>query len=102
MTKTKTELTGEYMVDMAKKWRDDNPTAWRIMTDMAKQYVVQGRRFSMEKLLQFARYDMVTNGKCDGFKCNNVTRAYLARMMIKENPEFANYMEIRRSKVDGL
>jgi hypothetical protein len=48
------------MKRLAMDWRDKNPVAWRLMTDMALQYVVQGRRFSMEKLLQFARYDMNT------------------------------------------
>lgn len=96
----KTELTGEYMKAMAVKWRDENPVAWRLMTDMARQYVVQGRRFSMEKLLQFARYDMNTNGTSQNFKCNNNTRAYLARMMLEENPGFEKYLDIRKSKVD--
>lgn len=96
----RTELTGEYMVDMAVKWRERNAKAWELMSDMARQYVVQGRRFSMEKLLQFARYDMLTNGYSQGFKVNNNTRAALARMMLKENPEFEKYMDVRKSKVD--
>ena len=100
MTKTKTELTGEYMRLMAVEWRAKNPVAWDLMTDMAKKYVAQGRRFSMEKLFQFARYDMNTNGTSQGFKVNNNTRAALARMMCEENPGFEKYMDIRKSKVD--
>lgn len=96
----KTELTGEYMTQMAVEWRNANAKAWELMTDMGRQYVAQGRRFSMEKLLQFARYDMLTNGYSQGFKVNNSTRAALARMMIKENPGFEKYMETRKSKVD--
>lgn len=99
---TKTELTGEHMKRLSMDWRDKNPVAWRLMTDMALQYVVQGRRFSMEKLLQFARYDMNTNGYSQGFKANNNTRSALARMMIEENPGIEKFMDIRRSKVDGL
>ena len=98
--KSKTELTGEYMIDMARKWREANSYAWSLMTDMGRQYVAQGRRFSMEKLFQFARYDMLTNGYSQGFKVNNNTRAALARMMLKENPEFEPYMDVRKSKVD--
>lgn len=96
----KTELTGEYMTSLARKWREDNPHAWERMTRKALEYVAQGRRFSMEKLLQFARYDMETNGFSQGFKANNNTRAALARMMRDEHPEVRDYMEIRKSKVD--
>lgn len=100
MSKPKTELTGEYMTAKAVEWRDANPEAWQSMTGMARRYVDQGRRFSMEKLFQFARYDMATNGTSDNFKVNNNTRAALARMMLRENPEFAPYMDVRKSKVD--
>ena len=96
----KVGLTGEYMVAKAAAWREANPEAWERMTGMARRYVDQGRRFSMEKLFQHARYDMPTNGTSEGFKVNNNTRAALARMMRDENPEFAPYMDIRKSKVD--
>lgn len=96
----KAELTGEYMTALAIEWREANGKAWELMTDMGRQYVAQGRRFSMEKLLQFARYDMLTNGYSQGFKVNNNTRAALARMMREENPGFEKYMDVRKSKVD--
>ena len=97
---TKTELTGEYMMAQAVKWRKANPEAWRKLVNMALGYVAANRRFSMEKLLQAARYDMQTNGLSDGFKVNNNTRAGLARMMREEHPETKDFLEIRRSKVD--
>ena len=100
MNQPKTELTGEFMLSQAVEWRKANEKAWELMTDMGRQYVAQGRRFSMEKLLQFARYDMLTNGYSQGFKVNNNTRAALARMMLAENPGFEKYMEVRKSKVD--
>lgn len=96
----KTELTGAYMAQMADEWRKANPEAWDRMVGMARDYVAQGRRFSMEKLLQAMRYDMRTNGTSQQFKANNNTRAALARMMLKENPGFDKYMSIRKSKVD--
>lgn len=97
---SKTELTGEYMVLLARKWRKDNPEAWERMVEIGRDYVSQGRRFSMEKLFQIARYDMPTNGTSQSFKVNNNTRAKLARMMRDENPGFDKYMNIRKSKVD--
>lgn len=94
------EMTGDYMVKLAIKWREKNKDAWERMTEIARAYVIQCKRFSMEKLIQHARYDMPTVGFSQGFKTNNNTRAALARMMINENPDFAEYMEIRKSKVD--
>ena len=97
---SKTEMTGEYMMLKAVEWRDANPDAWRHLVGMAKRYADQGRRFSMEKLFQHARYDMATNGHSQGFKVNNNTRASLARMMLDEHPEFKGLMEVMKSKVD--
>lgn len=95
-----TELTGAYMAQMAKQWREDNPEAWRRIVKLATLYAADGRRFSMEKLLQVARYDMMTNGIWGGFKVNNNARAGLARMLLDEHPELSGYMSIRKSKVD--
>ena len=100
MERTKTELTGEYMIAQAVQWREANPEAWDALVRMAKGYAKQGRRFSMERLFQTARYDMATNGHSQGFKVNNNTRAALARMMKAEHPELERYMETRKSKVD--
>lgn len=94
------ELTGAYMAQMAEDWRKANHDAWERMVRMGREYVAQGRRFSMEKLLQAMRYDMATNGTSQQFKANNNTRAALARMMLEENPGFEKYMSIRKSKVD--
>lgn len=100
MSKPKTELTGEYMVMLADKWVEENPAAWGRMTEIAKGYWLEGRRFSMEKLFQHARYDMATNGTSQNFKVNNSTRAALARRMVREHPEFDKLIERRKSKVD--
>lgn len=97
---TKAELTGEHMAQMARDWRAANPEAWELMTAKGEEFAARRRRFSMETLFQFARYDMATNGFSQGFKVNNNTRAALARMMRDENPEFAPFMDIRKSKVD--
>lgn len=97
---SKKELTGEYMLQMAVEWRANNADAWNRMVAIARDYVAQGRRFSMERLFQTARYDMAVNGTSQGFRVNNNTRAALARMMRDENPGFEKYMDVRKSKVD--
>ena len=97
-----TEMTGECMAAMADRWVAANPDAWDRISSMALGYEARGRRFSMEKLLQAARYDMATNGHSQGFKANNNARAALARRLMRENPGLERYMDVRRSKVDGL
>lgn len=93
-------LSGAWMKQEAARWRHENIHAWSAMKRIAEGYIADGRRFSMEKLMQAARYDMATNGHSDGFKVNNNLRSALGRMLIDELPQAKDYMEVRRSKVD--
>ena len=95
-------ITGEAMVEMADRWVADNPGAWREMGDMASGFASEGRRFSMETLVQEARYSMRTKGFSQGFKVNNNTRSALARRLVRERPECEPYVERRGSKVDWV
>lgn len=93
-------LTGCYMASIAERWVAENPDAWERITALALGYERSNRRFSMERLLQTARYDMATNGHIQGFKVNNNARAALARKLIAQHPEVKRCMDIRRSAVD--
>lgn len=93
-------VSGAWMVEEAARWRRDNMAAWSAMRRIAEQFVAQGRRFSMETLIQVARYDMETRGFSQGFKVNNNLRSALARMLIDELPQARSYMDVRRSKAD--
>lgn len=95
-------MTGDWMVRKADEWVAANWYAWCRMKGIAWGYVNEGRRFSMERLFQEARYDMATNGCSDGFKVNNNTRAALARRLVREIPAAGKYIETRSSKVDWL
>lgn len=95
-------ITGEWMMKEAMMWRYHNLSAWSAMKRIACDYIAQKRRFSMEKLIQAARYDMYTNGTSQGFKVNNNLRSPLARLLVKEMPAAKPYIEMRSSKVDWL
>lgn len=95
-------ITGEAMVAMADRWVRDNPDAWRTMVGTALGYAAEGRRFSMETLLQEARYSMRTDGFSQGFKVNNNTRSALARRLVREHPSCRKWVEMRGSKVDWV
>lgn len=95
-------MTGKDMVALADKWAADNWIAWNKMLNQAAEYVSQGKRFSMERLLQFVRYDCETSGTSQGFKVNNNTRAALTRKMLRKYPTWERYVDKRDSKVDWL
>ena len=50
-------ITPQWMEATAEKWIEENRDIWKKMLTVAANYVAQGRRFSMETLIQFARYD---------------------------------------------
>lgn len=95
-------MTGERMVAMADEWIAKNPTAWEWMNRRASMYASEGRRFSMERLLQDARYEFSGREVVDHFKVNNNSRSALARKIAAEHPECKPYMDFRRSAVDDL
>lgn len=95
-------LTGELMKKQADEWVSNNWYAWCRMKNIAWDNINRGRRFSMEKLFQHARYEMHVEGTTDGFKVNNNTRSALARRLVREIPEAAKYIDMRKSKVDWV
>lgn len=95
-------ITGAAMLEMADKWIADNPQAWSWMMNRAAEMVSQGRRFSMEYLLQLARYEMPTNGTSQSFKVNNNTRSALRKRMVQRYPAWEANVERRQSKVDWI
>lgn len=93
-------LSGSEMMKRAMEWRSVNINAWSRMKEIAIERIREGRRFSIAELAEEARYRMRTKGHDQGFKINNSLRAALARLLIKELPPAADYMEIRSSRVD--
>lgn len=94
-------ITPQWMAATAEKCIEENREIWGKMLTMAANYVAQGRRFSMETLFQFARYDCNARG-VTAFKVDNNIRSTLARKMLKLHPSWAQYVDMRRSKVDML
>jgi hypothetical protein len=95
-------LRGDDMREMAEAWRGHNHEAYGAMVGMALSDLHQGKRGSIDKLANIVRYNaqIRVHYRIDGFRLNNTLRAPLARMMIREHPELADYFETRKSKVD--
>ena len=93
-------MDAEKMTDCAELWVQSNPVAWGKMVKIAKKFARKKRHFSMKFLAEEARYYMRVHG-IDQFKINNSLTAPLARKLIKDNPELSEFIETRKSKVDG-
>lgn len=92
-------ITGQWMLKKADEWIAANGSIWNLMMNKAAELVVQGRRFSMEYLIQFARYDCDTRG-VTAFKVDNNIRSALRRRMVERHPKWEEFVEKRDSKVD--
>lgn len=94
-------MTGEWMVKKCDEWIAKNPEIWSDMLSRAAMFVSQGRRFSMENLIQFARYSRDPDG-VTAFKVDNNIRSALARKMLLKYPHWSKFVETRDSKVDWV
>lgn len=94
-------LTGQWMLKKADEWIRANPSVWSDMMRIAADYVAHERRFSMEMLLQYARYERVSKG-VTAFKVDNNIRSALRKRMVELHPQWDKFIEKRDSKVDWL
>ena len=92
-------ITGQWMLKKADEWIAANGSIWNLMMNKAAELVVQGRRFSMEYLIQFARYDCDARG-VTAFKVDNNIRSALRRRMVERHPKWEEFIEKRDNKVD--
>lgn len=86
----------------AARWRANNPDAWRYMERLAAMDAAHGRRISVSRLVEQCRRKDFSAADGEQFKINNNYRAAFARMLIRDHPEWAKYIETRRSWVDGM
>lgn len=92
-------ITGQWMLKKADEWIAANGSIWSLMMSKAAELVSQGRRFSMEYLIQFARYDCDARG-VTAFKVDNNIRSALRKRMVERHPAWEKFIEKRDSKVD--
>lgn len=92
-------ITGQWMLKKADEWIAANGSIWNRMMGKAAELVAQGRRFSMEYLIQYARYDCDARGVTP-FKVDNNIRSALRKRMVERHPKWEEFIEKRDSKVD--
>lgn len=83
----------------ADEWVSKNWAVWGWMKLKAAEAARDGRRFSIARLVEEARYTKPVKG-VDEYRINNDIRAPLARRLMREVPNCSEYIEIRESMVD--
>lgn len=84
---------------VAERWIDENPAVYAIFEEFALQAARRGRRFGIGALTERVRWEVAMTWAEDerGFKINNNHRAYIARRLILDHPELADYIECRET-----
>lgn len=76
-----------------------NPQVYQALEDMAFQLVKRGRKkIGINMLLEVLRwnYYMKTDDPNSDFKINNNYAPYYSRLLIENNPDWANVFELRK------
>ena len=91
---------GEADLQEAHSWRVHNAPVYYAMLRRAQQQMADGSRVAIDELFNWARYSLEFQGEPGDYKLNNNLRAPLARLMIADFPELADYMETRDARSD--
>lgn len=82
-----------------REWAISNPDVIVLFLQFARERLRSGRRFGMKALVERVRWDeAVPIEKWQGFRLNNSMVAYLARDLLKIEPELKWLMRTRRVK----
>lgn len=86
----------------ARLWIKENPEPWRHVKALLLQEAKAGRKASIAWAVEEVRKKDYSDIQGKPFKVNNSIRPALARIAVREHPELAPYIEMRRSMSDGL
>ena len=91
---------GEADIQEAHAWRVHNAPVYYAMLRRAQAQMADGQRVAIDELFNWARYSLEFQGDKGDYKLNNNLRAPLARLMIKDFPQLAEFMETREARSD--
>ena len=79
----------------------ENPEVYRLFVKYANMARARGMKcFSAGTILDIIRWEESGLSGDDGFKVNNDYAAPMARRLIREQPSFADFFELRRTRTD--
>lgn len=89
-------------VYFARLWIEANPDAWAYIVKRALTDARAKRRVSIAQLVEDVRRIDFVNHNGQPFKINNRLRPGLARILARDYPEIASYIEMRKAACDGM
>lgn len=82
------------------EWRDLNPSIWESWEEYTLNEAKNGRRVSMQYMVEQTRKKDHVNRVGEPVKINNSFCPIFARMLACEHPEAAQFIELRKSEWD--
>ena len=92
-------------IERAVEWRDANRRNYAVyewFLNRARQYAKDGEKFSVKFLVE--EYRWLTKSladKQDNFKWDNSLTTPLARLLIADDPEIADYITVKKAYCDS-
>lgn len=94
--------TAAWAAYRAREWRRVNPDAYKHLERLCVAEARAQRRVSIARAVEEVRAVDHTSIEGKPVKINNNMRAALARLIVKDHPEVAPFIEFRRAACDGL
>lgn len=84
--------------DSFERFDRDNPAVYRELVELCRKWQERrpGRRCGIGMLFEVARWTLTLHTRGEPLKLNNNYRAFYARKLMDEHPEFEGLFELRR------
>lgn len=86
----------------AEQWRRNNPQAWACIVSHALDLAAKQQTIAAQTLIESVRKKSFVDKFGNDTKTNNSYASVFARWLVREHPETAQHVELRRSVFDVL
>lgn len=77
----------------------ENPKIWELFLRFAREIARSGRdKYSVNMIFERIRWHTIVETKENNFKISNDFRAYYARKIMAEHPEFRGFFTLRTTR----
>lgn len=88
-------------LEAAAAWKAKHPDAWRYMASQAMWRAERGLKFSMRALVEYVRWHFQLEHPGESYAIDGNAVPAMARLLVAEHPELREYVEMRRTGLDG-
>jgi len=84
----------------AEEWITANPVIYALTERFALEMASKKKKFGIALLFERVRWEIKVTAQPDedGFKLNNNHRAYVARRLVQDHPDLAQFLSFRTTK----